>query len=198
MATRYILGSSSKWRQNIAKKGLGVQIELFPAEIDEKAAAIAANPQTPEDHVKAISLAKLNHLLGEIDTPNTVIMCFDTIVYHGRILEKPNSKAECRDMINLWGKKNLKTAIYTGVAIGLTEARKVVNVVERADVIMTRNLTDDEVTNEVENSPAMTSSGSMIVEDLIDLQAAIIDGDQTVIEGFPLERVKSIIQQLLH
>ncbi|OHT12732.1 Maf-like protein [Tritrichomonas foetus] len=194
---KVILGSSSKWRQNLAKKHLGYDVSLLPADIDEKKVAHEANPKTPQEHTTVIAKAKLEHLLTKVTDPKTIIICCDTIVYFdGNILEKPTDHDDCVNMIKMWSKNGDRTEIYTAVAIGSTEPRIILSAVERADVVMTRDLKDEEIEPYIKESGCIQSSGSVIVESLIDMNAAVIDGDQTVIEGLPISCVKRMIEEI--
>ncbi|KAH0795523.1 Maf-like protein [Histomonas meleagridis] len=198
---RVILGSSSKWRRELAKKYLGCESDLMAADIDEKKIAREAKPKTIQDHPLVIAKAKLSHLLGKVNDPKTLILCYDTIVVcNGKILEKPDSEEECISMIKMWAKKDEIIEVYTAIAIGLTEPRIEKFDVQRADIKMTRDFTDEDVQTYIQksNSMCITSSGAVIVEDLIDMNSAVISsGEMSVIEGLPIEGTKQIINEIL-
>ena len=191
----FILGSTSQWRKELAIKSSPV--ELCPADIDEKAIASSSHPSTPQEHCSVIAKAKLDFLLSKIKTPNTIIMCFDTIVFHNEILEKPIDHDDCVRMLNLWGKEGLRTIIYTAVAIGRTEPRTIKTSVESADVVMTRSLTDTEIETMIKETDVLKSSGAMICEELQKIQSCEIQGDQSVIEGFPVTKVKELVNEII-
>lgn len=206
---RVILGSSSKWRRALAKEHLGLDVELLPADIDEKKIAHEANPKTPEEHTLVIAKAKLDHLLSMIssdpkrDERPVIIICCDTIVYYnGEILEKPIDHEDCVRMIKLWGKKGCRTEIYTATAVGSVDGPKdhprIISLsdVERSDVVMTRDLQDNEIKNYISKSDCIKSSGAVIVEDLMDINSAVIDGDRTVIEGLPIKGVQKMMDEI--
>ena len=195
--TKFVLGSSSQWRRQLANKFLGIEVALMPADIDERAAAKGAKDGTPEAHTAVIAAAKLEHLLGQVKEPNTVIMCFDTVVYsNGRILEKPADMEDAVAMVRMWAKKGNRIGVYTGVAVGRTEPRSIRECVERADIVMTRDLEESEIPGYIERSNGLYSSGAVIVEELVEMKAATVDGDQSVIEGLPIAGTKKIIAEL--
>lgn len=196
MEFRYILGTTSIWRQQIAKTQLGIPTTLMPADIDEKAAALNKPDPGPISHTSTIAKAKLDFLLPQVNEPNTILMCFDTVVYTDKILEKPKDMEECRQMVRSWAKKDSIVQIYTAAAIALNEPRIIKTSCERADIIMTRNLNEDEIDPYIEASGALKSSGSVIVEELLKLNACVIKGDQTVIEGLPVTCVKGLIDDI--
>ena len=195
--TKFVLGSSSQWRRQLANKFLGIEVALMPADIDERAAAKGAKDGTPEAHTAVIAAAKLEHLLAQVNEPNTVIMCFDTVVYsNGKILEKPADMEDAVAMVRMWAKKGNRIGVYTGVAVGRTEPRSVHECVERADIVMTRDLEESEIPGYIERSNGLYSSGAVIVEELVEMKAATVDGDQSVIEGLPIAATKKIIAEL--
>ena len=195
--TKFVLGSSSQWRRQLANKFLGIEVALMPADIDERAAAKGAKDGTPEAHTAVIAAAKLEHLLAQVNEPNTVIMCFDTVVYsNGKILEKPADMEDAVAMVRMWAKKGNRIGVYTGVAVGRTEPRSIHECVERADIVMTRDLEESEIPGYIERSNGLYSSGAVIVEELVEMKAATVDGDQSVIEGLPIAATKKIIAEL--
>ena len=193
----YILGSTSQWRRELAMKHFNAPVELYPSNIDEKAIIEELKPSSPQEHCSLIAKAKLDFLLSQIKTPNTIIMCFDTIVFHNEILEKPVDRDDCVRMLNLWGKEGLRTTIYTAVAIGRTEPRVIKTSVESADVLMTRSLTNSEIEKMIDETDVLKSSGAMIVEELEKINSCKIEGDQSVIEGFPVSKVKEFVADIL-
>jgi predicted house-cleaning NTP pyrophosphatase (Maf/HAM1 superfamily) len=194
---RLVLGSSSKWRQAIAKQCLGGDVTLIPADIDERQAALTVTEPGASNHCAVIALAKLNSLLHIITEPSSIIMCFDSVVYHrGTILEKPDNASVCESMVRSWAKADERIQVYTAVAIGLNSPREVRQTVEVSDVVMKRDLTDEELDKYLKTSGCLGSSGALIVELLLEFGAAAVEGDQSVIEGFPKTVVQGIVADL--
>ena len=77
-----------------------------------------------------------------------------------------------------------------------TEPRSIRECVERADIVMTRDLEESEIPGYIERSNGLYSSGAVIVEELVEMKAATVDGDQSVIEGLPIAGTKKIIAEL--
>ena len=180
----------------MAKNHLGIDVALMPPDIDEREAGTRSDG-SPESHTSVIALAKLEYLLQKIPEPNTIVMCCDTIVYNdGKILEKPSDMEECVKMVRTWGKKDNRISVYTAIAVGRTEPRNIQSSVERADIVMTRDLTEEEIPQYIETSGALQSSGAVIVESLVEMNAAVVEGDQTVIEGLPITATKKFLELL--
>lgn len=188
MAT-VVLGSSSIWRRTIAAKALGVDVDLISPDIDERAVVSSGDPR---DHCDAIAHAKLDAVLGVVENPDAVVLCFDTIVVHqNHILEKPERESGVLEMISRWNKGGERLVVLTAVAMGQRSSGKKIYSVEEANVIIQRPMTEDELSKYITESQCQQSSGALVVENLIEYKCALIEGDQTVIEGLPVSFVKS-------
>lgn len=197
MKCKFVLGSSSRWRQDIAKNQLGVEVELMPPDIDEREAAKGAKDGSPEAHTSVIAAEKIASLLPKLKEDNMIVMCFDTIVYSGsKILEKPKDMDECIAMVKGWAKAGNRIEVYTAVAVARNTPLMERSSVERADIVMTKDLDDAGVETYIKKSFAIESSGAVIVEDLIEMGVATVDGDQSVIEGLPINAVRRFIDEI--
>jgi septum formation protein len=191
-----VLGSSSKWRRDLAKEFLGSDVVLLSPDIDERAVARTITDASPSSHCSAIARAKLDFLLQKVTEPS-IILCFDTIVFHaGVILEKPVDETEARAMVRVWGKKGEEITVFTAVACALSSPLHIAETVEIARIHVTRDLSDDEIAKHFEDGGCLQSSGAVIVEHLLEYGAAWIEGEQSVIEGFPVSSVKKIVNDL--
>jgi septum formation protein len=188
-----VLGSSSRWRRDLAKQCLGTDVVLMPPDIDERAIARTLIDATPESHCATIARAKLDFLIAKATVPS-IILCFDTIVFLAdTILEKPANDSEARAMVGSWGRKDEEIAVFTAVACARTDPLKITETVEIARIRLIRDLTEDEVVKYFEDGICLESSGAVIVEKLIEYGVANVEGDQSVIEGLPIATVKRIV-----
>lgn len=204
-----ILGSSSQWRQSLAKKYLGDNVILMPPDIDERQISNCHDSQNPQKHTSIIARAKLDHLLSKLKTHSTtknkkiIVICCDTIEYfNGEILEKPKDTEDCLRMIRLWSKNGCRTEIYTSIAIGGLCTQNdnfqtfIETDVQRADLVMVRDFTNDEIMTYIKNKDCMKSSGAVIIDDVLQSGAGIVEGDKTVIEGLPIPSVLTLIKKI--
>ena len=188
---KIILGSSSKWRREIASKELGQEVELRIPDIDEKEIALNSKVTNPQDHVLVIAKAKLEKIMKENFNEKVIFMCFDTVIVTDNIiLEKPNDQKHMIEMLKTWCLKDKITSIYTAVCMGTNFPLKTVFSVEKADVTLLRDLTIEEFNNYISHEDCLVSSGAMVVEYLIDYNCVKIDGDINVIFGLPIQKVK--------
>ena len=203
---KIILGSTSKWRQSIAQQSRGMEVLTALAGIDEKAAAAAGNPKTPADHVRVIAAAKLEKVMKDFenDADDVIVMCYDTVVvYDGQILEKPSDQDDLIRMVKTWAKKGTTTYVYTAVEIGKrTKATNKIEKLEKvckAAILLTRELTEKEFNDYINDKYVKSSSGAYIVENLQEIGAAdITEGTIDIIQGLPIETTKEFVRQLMN
>lgn len=113
---RLILGSSSKYRQQILRN-LGFDFEVRCPDIDEK----AIRRSDPEELTLAIAQAKAAALLSGAQ-PGDIVMTSDQVVVQtGRILEKPKDKDDARRLLEAVAVAPVETVgaiVVTDVATG--------------------------------------------------------------------------------
>lgn len=196
---RYILGTSSKWRQEIAAKTLKHEVEIISPDIDEKLVVKETKPKSPEDHCNLISRAKLDKLISILDSKDTcIVMCFDTVTLYGdNILEKPTDDNEMMSMLNMWLKKNSVVEVLTSISMCNTSTGTITTECQRAKIKITRDLTKEEFNKYTSSKHVRHSSGALICEDLIEINACVLDGDLSIIQGFPHKRVSELVSDLL-
>jgi septum formation protein len=149
-----VLASASPRRASILR-GLGIEFEVLPADIDE-----AVMPGQPADEL-ARSLAESKALAGAGFRTDAVIVAADTVVAFGGVpLGKPKDSAEAVAMLSsLSGRSHL---VHTGVAVrsgGVTRSG-----IETTEVHM-RNLTGSEIENYVRSGVAMDKAGAYGIQD---------------------------------
>jgi septum formation protein len=188
-----ILGSSSKWRRDIAKQCLGGEILLISPDIDERAVARSVVDPNPTSHCSTIARAKLDFVLQKVTTPS-IILCFDTIVLHSnKILEKPADEIEAVGMVRKWGKKGEEIEVLTAIACAVSSPLQIAEKIETAKIILNRDLTENEIEKYFEDRTCLDSSGTLVVEHLLEYGAVNIEGERSVIEGFPISSVKKFV-----
>jgi len=194
---RIVLGSSSKWRREIAQQALETSVELRVANIDEKAVVRGSQVSSFLDHPAVIARAKIQHLMKEEFQGPTLMLCFDTIVvFDSKVMEKPESESEMYEMVGKWLKAGNQVIVHTAVSVGLNSPSKILESVETASITITRDPTENELNEYLHKKDCIYSSGAVVVEYLIEMGLATIDGDISIIQGFPIEKVKQFIKEL--
>ena len=91
---KIILGSASEGRKKVMQE-LGLDFEIVPADIDEK----AIRRDTPEELVLAVANAKADALVARISEPALLITSYQVILCEGELREKPRDVAEARKFL---------------------------------------------------------------------------------------------------
>jgi len=151
MLRKIILASQSKQRLNILKT-LSWPIEVIPADIDEQAVPFL----NQYDKAEKIALAKAHKIAT--DHRDALIVAADTFCYlEGRILEKPKSLEEAKEMLRFQAGKEIE--ILTGYAFLDTKLNLVKSGCEKIIAKM-RQLSDDEIDRYVATEPVLTWSAA--------------------------------------
>jgi septum formation protein len=174
-----LLASRSPRRHEILER-VGVPFKVETRDVEEK-----LDPDLdPRALVTALAFEKA--LAVARDNPSRVVLAADTIVYDGRLLGKPATIAEARDMLrSLRGRAH---RVYTGFAlVRLVDNRKVVEVVETtvrfsdfSDEMLERYLATGEYADKA-GGYGIQGYGSLLVEG--------IEGDYFNVMGLPIRQV---------
>jgi len=150
MDQQIILASGLKARK-IMMDTLGIPYIIIPANIDEK----IIRDSNLRLRAEKIARAKAENVLLN---HNGIIIAADTFaVLDGKVLEKPQSLAEARDMLKM--QSNNTGIMYTGFCY----IDKTNNISFSATTMTNytfRNLSDDEINNFVANNPVMEWAGA--------------------------------------
>lgn len=151
MNRRIILASQSKQRLNLLRT-LALPIEVIPANINEQAV-----PFTDQyDKAEKIALAKAQKVAS--NQPDAIIIAADTFCYlEGRILEKPKSLEEAKDMLRFQSGKKIE--VLTGYAFLDTKLNLQKSGCEKVSMQM-RQLSANEIERYVANEPVLTWSAA--------------------------------------
>ncbi len=151
MNRRIILASQSKQRLNLLRT-LPLPIEVIPANINEQAV-----PFTDQyDKAEKIALAKAQKVAS--NQPDAIIIAADTFCYlEGRILEKPKSLEEAKDMLRFQSGKKIE--VLTGYAFLDTKLNLQKSGCEKVSMQM-RKLSANEIERYVANEPVLTWSAA--------------------------------------
>lgn len=173
---RIILASASPRRRELTEM-LGLEITIIPAEGEERAPVGAS----PAEVVRALARAKCEEVAPRC-APGETCVAADTIVcLDGKILGKPHSKAEAREMLTaLSGRAH---EVYTGVAVCrdgalMTEA-------ERTTVHF-RDISEEEIAAYIATGEPMDKAGAYGAQGKGAVFVKGIEGDFFNVMGLPL------------
>jgi len=151
MNRRIILASQSKQRFNLLKAVFS-EIEVEPADLDEQAVSFS----NQYDKAEKIALAKAQKVAKNY--ANAIVVAADTFCYlHGRILEKPKTLAEAREMLHFQSGQEIE--VLTGYAFLDTKSKLQKSGCEKVMVKM-RHLNDSEIEKYISTEPVLTWSAA--------------------------------------
>ena len=116
---KIILGSQSKWRQDILKR-MGYDFETMAPEIDEKAIRF----DDPKRLALALANAKADALVPKIKEEAILITSDQVDVCNGEIREKPRDAPEAREFLRSYNKYPVETVTAVVAANTANQKRK--------------------------------------------------------------------------
>lgn len=189
----FILASQSPQRAKLVKS-LPYDWQIMPANIDEA----AIDSKNPRDKAQKIALAKAEAILAKTKG-DAIIIAADTFsICQGKILEKPKTKAEAREMLQWQSAK--KTKSLTGYAFFYRTGEKII---KQTGVVAVkakfRQLDAVEIEAYIANNPVLTWSAAFSAA--YDVGMALIseiNGNLTALtHGLPIDLVADFIKRKL-
>jgi len=172
-----VLASQSPRRSDLLKQ-FGFDFEVLPSFASEKTAASLSPAK------KVVLLAKRKAEATGTQTQNSIVLGFDTIVYHkGKVLEKPNSEREAFRMLSaLSGHTHI---VYTGIALLLLPENRLTTAYERTTVQF-RQLEEAEIKSYIESGEPFDKAGSYGIQGLGGSFVSQVNGCFFNVVGLPI------------
>lgn len=185
---KIILASGSPRRKELLTLG-GFKYEVIVSNVEE-----IMDEQIPHKLVMSLAGQKARAVAAEqnIDE-DTVVIGADTVVACGeRILGKPHSKDEAREMIKLISGRDHE--VYTGVAL-VRKGHEPVLFYEKS-LVKVIKLTDEEIEEYISLAEPYDKAGGYAIQGAFAKYISGIDGDYYNIMGFPLCRIACELKKL--
>ena len=183
---RIVLASASPRRKELLEQ-IGLQFEVAPSNHDEE----ITSASEPHETARKLSLGKARSAARK--HRNALIIAADTFVVFGdRILGKPHTNAEAREMLcALNGKPHL---VITGFTVLDTETGKVVSRSVETRVNM-RKLTLEEIESYVRTKEPLDKAGGYAIQGLGAVLVERIEGDYFNVVGLPLSALAESLRE---
>jgi septum formation protein len=191
---QFILASQSPQRARLLET-LPYRFKVFPADIDESAIKF----KNPRDKAKKIALAKAKAVLEKVSGEAMVVAADTFCLCQGKILEKPKSKSEAREMLDFQNQQEFEA--ITGYAFIYQNSHKKIiknsSVSTRASF---RHLSSLEIENYITYQPVLTWSAAF--SPAYDAGMALLawsKGNLTAFtHGLPIDLLVNFINQHLN
>lgn len=183
---RIILASKSPRRKEILEN-LGFKFEIITADTDE-----SSDVTEPESLVQILAVRKGQAVLNIEPEKDTLIISCDTVVAcDGRILGKPHSKEEAKEMLrSLSGRSH---TVLSGLALFYNG--KTISGADKTEVYFA-NMPESFIESYVASGDPMDKAGSYAVQGRTSLYIDKIDGCYFNVVGLPVRLLAKLIKQL--
>lgn len=182
-----ILASASPRRKELLEK-LGLKFKVEPSNSEEHVRYELA----PHELAKALSLEKAKAIAQRYK--DVIIIAADTlIVFEGRILGKPHTGTEAKEILKtLNGKPH---SVITAFTIVDTEANKTISRSVETKVYL-RKLSSDEIDAYVKSKEPLDKAGAYAIQGLGSMIVEKIEGDYFNVVGLPLSALAESLKEL--
>lgn len=183
MGGSIILASASPRRRELLRQ-VGLMPEVIPSGVEEVAAG-----REPGEIVKELSRQKAEDVFLACGNRegSLVVIGADTVVsVDGKILGKPGSKAEAKQMIGLL--QGREHQVYTGVTMIFGPSGERLTFAERTDVHV-RMMSREQIARYVATGEPMDKAGTYGIQGYFAAFIEGIRGDYNNVVGLPVERV---------
>ena len=186
---KIVLGSASKRRRQILLE-MGYKFEVMTADIDEK----AIRHENPNQMVLDIANAKADALIPKLDHDTLLVTADLIVVFDGKVLEKPATKQEAREVLQDFGDRPAKTVC--AVVITNTATGRRVSGVDIATVWF-KPFDENLFKNFVDTPEALEHAGSFAAEtEIFQPYVKKIEGTIDSIAGLPKDLVRELIEKV--
>jgi len=175
----FVLASASPRRADLLA-GIGMEIEIHPAEIQEP--ELNVKNTIPEQVAETAALKKAEHVATHYTSG--LILGADTVVaFKNTLLGKPEDAMHAREMLEMLSGRQHQ--VYTGVALVLQPENIVKTFTEKTNV-MFREISSLEIDRYLETDEPWDKAGAYGIQGLAGLFVHKIHGDYNNVVGFPL------------
>jgi septum formation protein len=174
---KIILASQSPRRRYLLERA-GLRFAVIPSRFDET----SVSSSNPDDYVRELAVAKAGDIAGR--HPDSWVIGADTVVVaEGRILGKPASTAQARDMLRrLSGRTH---QVLTGYCICRRSNRREFADTVRTDVLF-KTLTNEEIDWYIQTGEPFDKAGAYAIQGIGTFLVKRIDGSYTNVVGLPV------------
>jgi septum formation protein len=183
---KIILGSQSKGRKQVMED-MGLDFEVMPADIDEK----AIRHDEPEKMVLSIAQAKAEALKAKIKDPALLITADTIVLWKGEVREKPKDREEATEFLR--GYNEAPAVVVTGVVVTDLATGKMRSAADKATVHF-KHHSDEEISRLVADGHVLNYAGAFTLLDEGHVER--IDGTLDSVLGLPIAVLKRLMDEI--
>lgn len=181
-----ILASASPRRKELLKR-IGLKFKVDPSNYEEN----ISSELEPHELAKSLSLEKAKLVAKK--HMNALVIAADTfIVFEGKILGKPRTETEAKEMLEtISGRQH---SVITGFTIIDTENNKALSKAVETKVYI-RKLSSNEIDAYVESKEPLDKAGAYAIQGLGSVIVEKIEGDYFNVIGLPLSALTESLKE---
>jgi septum formation protein len=186
---KIILGSSSKWRQQILEKA-GYEFSVMHPNIDERKIRL----REPKELALALAYAKADALIPKITESAVLITTDQVVLCNGHIYEKPNSEQEAREFIHSYAEHLAQT--ITAVVVTNIENNKQAAGVDIVNIIF-KPIPESVIEELIAKGNIFSCAGGFQIEDEhgnLNPYVKSIDGGIDSVKGLPVKLMQQLME----
>jgi len=184
MSNPLVLASASPRRSELLTQ-LGVVFIVRAQDIDET----VHGGELPRDYVERLAKEKAAQAISNCDAGSVVLAADTTVVAGGKILGKPEGKADCLSMIKLLS--NTEHSVLTGIAIG--DGNRLLSQVVETKVRF-RAITQAEASLYWETGEPLGKAGAYGIQGFAAAFVEHLSGSHSNVVGLPLFEVAGLLK----
>ncbi|MDD4358873.1 MAG: Maf family protein [Candidatus Pacebacteria bacterium] len=188
---KIILGSQSKLRKKILEE-MGLEFEVMPADIDERAIRF----ENPQELVISIAKAKAEALKPKI-SGDAILITSDLVVFcNGGIREKPKDEKEARQFLesyNIYPAKTIGAIVVINLKTGKT--------IQEVDItqVFFNHFSKEDIDNFIKEGDVFNMAGGFSVEgELWMSHIERIEGDKDSARGMSKNILSRLIEEVIN
>ena len=184
---KIILASASPRRRELLSK-IGLEFEVIPSNCDEK----LSDDIFSYEKIETLALNKAKDVINKVD--DGVIIAADTVVVlDGKILGKPHSKQEAREMITALGGRTHE--VITSIAMIDVKKEKIL-VKSTSTKVTFRKIEPEEVEQYISTDEPYDKAGAYAAQGLAAIFVERIDGCFNNVVGISVFEVHRMLKEI--
>ena len=185
---KIILASASPRRRDLLSK-IGLEFEVIPSNYDEK----LGNDNFTYEKIENLALNKAKDVEARIGEDALIIAADTVVVLHGKILGKPHTKQEAREMISaLSGRIH---EVITAIAM-IDKASQKTIVHSNTTKVKFRKISEEEVERYISTDEPYDKAGGYAAQGLAAIFIEKIDGCFNNVVGISLFEVDKMLKKM--
>ncbi|MBT3404720.1 septum formation inhibitor Maf [archaeon] len=184
---KIILASTSPRRKGLLQQ-MGIDFKIIPSDYEED----MAMKLSAKELAKVLAYGKAKDVADKIK--EGIVIGVDTfLVYKGKKLGKPHTKANALRMLRMFSGKEIR--VYSGVALINAKTGKEIRDYEVSKFTF-KKLSDREIKNYIKTGEPLDKAGAIAIQGLGSIFIRSIKGCYANIVGFPIYNIAKNLEKM--